>query len=299
MTLGHTVPEIDRVSVDADVMASFTTESEFTSVAVSLMVETAGYSCIAAGTLGEKTYWDRDLAAVGGAVVRQYKLLDAFLDQVCKHRDETAMIMARLIYETTVNIRFFLDSFSKSLVDSYVEHSLRHERKTRDKIQTNIAARSGVILPIEDRMLNSIGRAERAAGISLDDVDIRDKRPWGGKNLFEKAKAVGLSDAYSAFFGGTSHNVHGNWHDIYTNHLNWDETANSFTPKMAWRRPRPQMVTSLALVVAETLNIYFEFIGGDEVSGHFAPKLDDLQRRVFALVDGHEAYLARKKWPAV
>ncbi|MBB4257305.1 DUF5677 domain-containing protein [Bradyrhizobium sp. CIR3A] len=299
MSFGHSVPDIDRVPVDMGAMASFTKESEFTSIAVSLMVETAQYSCIAAGTLGKEASWDRDLAAVGGTVVRQYKLLDAFLDQICKHRDETAVLVARPIFETTVNIRFFIKHFSKPLIDSYVEQSLRHERKTRDKIQANIAARGGLVLPIEDRMLSSLERAERAAGIPLDDVKTSDKRPWGNKNLFEKAKDVGLSDAYSAFFGGPSHNVHGNWQEIYSNHLSWHEPTNSFTPNMKWRRPRPQMVTSLALVIAETLKLYFGFIGGDEISAHFSPKLDDLQDRVLALVAAHEAYLARKKWPAI
>ncbi|MDI3567110.1 DUF5677 domain-containing protein [Bradyrhizobium sp. Arg816] len=280
-------------------MASFAKESQFTSLAVSLMVETASYACIAAGTLGPQASWDRSMAAVGGTVVRQYKLLDAFLDQICKDRDETAVLIARPLFETTVNIRFFIKNFSADLIDSYVQKSLQHERKLRDKLKANILARSGVVLPIEDRMLNSIERAERVAGIPLDHVNPSDKRPWGNKNLFEKAKDVGLADAYSGFFGGPSHNIHGNWHEIYSNHLDWNEATNSFTPKMAWKRPRPQTVTSLALVVADTLKIYFEFIGGDELSSHFEPKLDDLQNRVFSLVDAHEAYLARKKWPAI
>ncbi|UQR60248.1 hypothetical protein LRP30_24845 [Bradyrhizobium sp. C-145] len=143
----HSVPEIDQVPVDSQVMASFTKESEFLSLAVSLMVEAASYSCKAAGTLGAETSWNRYFAALGGTVVRQYKLLDAFLDQICKYRDETAVLVARPIFETTVNIRFFIKRFSKPLIDSYVEQSLRHERKTRDNIQANIAAR-GIVLPI-------------------------------------------------------------------------------------------------------------------------------------------------------
>jgi hypothetical protein len=50
--LGHNVPEIERVEVDQAVIASFTTETDFTSLAVSLMVETASCCCVAAGTLG-------------------------------------------------------------------------------------------------------------------------------------------------------------------------------------------------------------------------------------------------------
>jgi hypothetical protein len=297
--LGHSVPEVERVELDKVKLSSATTETEFTAAAVSLMVETASYSCLAAGALGPKSTWDRDNAAIGGNVVRQYKLLDAFLDQICKDRDETAMIMARLVFETTVNIRFFVQHFSKPLVDSYVKLSLRHERKLRDNIQTSIRGRNGVVLPIEDRMLNSIERAEKAAGVSLDAIDLKDKRPWGEKNLFEKAKDVGLQNLYLAAFGGASHNVHGNWHEIYSNHLDWDEASNSFTPRLKWRHARPQIVTSLALVIIETLKIYFEFVGGDELSQYFDPKLDDLNNRVLDLVDAHEQYLSKKRWPAI
>jgi hypothetical protein len=70
------------------------------------------------------------------------------------------------------------------------------------------------MLPVEDRMLKSIRRAVSAAGVSLDDVDPTDGRPWGGKNAYEKTQDVGLGEAYLAAFGGGSQNVHGNWNEI-------------------------------------------------------------------------------------
>jgi hypothetical protein len=295
---GHTVPKIDRVEIDQATIASFTTEGDFTSLAVSLMVETASYCCIAVGTLGQTKIWDRDKAAVAGNMVRQYKLLDSFLDQVCKHREETGMIIGRLVFETTVNIRFLVKNFSKPLINSYIAHSLRHERKLRDRIRANIEARGGSILPIEDRMIRSIERAAEGAGISLDAIDPKDKRPWGGKNIFEKAKDVGLEALYLASFGGGSHSIHGNWQEIYANHLEWDGAA-AFTPKMKWRTPRPQMITSMALIINETVGIYFRFIGGDELSDRFDPLLDDLHNRLLDLVDAHEKHLSTKQWPHV
>jgi hypothetical protein len=297
--LGHSVPEVQRVEVGEAQTAAFKSEREFTSLAVSLLVETASYNCIAAGTLGKAKSWKRDIAAVGGNIVRQYKLLDAFIDQVCKDRDETAMIMARLVFETTVNARYLIKHFSPSLIDSYVRLSLRHERKVRDKILNNVQDRNGVFLPIEDRMLQSLDRAERASGIKLNSVDLKDKRPWGEKNIFEKARAVGLDKLYSAAFGGGSHSIHGNWQEVYSNHLEWNEATNDFTPKLNWRRPRPQLVTAIALAVNETIKSYFDFIGDGELNDHFHSKLDDLHDRVLDLVDAHEKYLANKRWPAV
>jgi Family of unknown function (DUF5677) len=297
VVLGHSVPNIKRVEVDPAALASFTKEGEFTSLAVSLMVETASYCCIAAGTLGPSKAWDRNKAAVAGNMVRQYKLLDAFLDQVCKHRDETGMILARLVFETTVNIRFLIKNFSPSLINSYVTHSLRHERKLRDSIRKNIEDRRGIIQPIEDRMLRSIERAAKVALVDLDQIDLKDKRPWGGKNTFDKTRDVGLEGFYLAAFGGGSHSIHGNWHEIYSNHLEWDEITNEFTPQLHWKRPRPQVITSFALVIAETVKLYFQFIGGDELSDYFDPLLDSLHDRVHDLVRAHENYLSAKAWP--
>jgi hypothetical protein len=297
--LGHTVPEVKRVEIDPAAIATFSRESEFTALAVDLMVETASYCCIAAGTLGARTSWDRDTAAVAGNMVRQYKLLDAFLDQVCKHRDETGMILARLVFETTVNIRFLIRNFTPSLIDSYIRHSLRHERRLRDRIRKAIDERGGVTLHIEDRMLRSIERAARAAFINLDEIDLKDKQPWGGKNIFEKARGVGLEKFYSAAFGGGSHSIHGNWQELYANHLEWEDGSNEFTPKLTWKMPRPQLVTSFAILINDTIKIFFQFIAGDEASNYFDPLLDDLHHRVLDLVDAHEKYLSKKTWPKI
>jgi hypothetical protein len=286
------------VNIDLATIGAFTSESDFTALAVSLMVETASYCCVAAGTLGPQATWDRDTAAVAGNMVRQYKLLDAFLDQVCKHREETAFIVGRLVFETTVNIRFLIKNFSKPLIDSYITHSLRHERRLLDTVRNNIRDRSGITLPIEDRMIQSIERAAKGAAIDIETIDMKDKRPWGGKNIYEKARDVGLEPLYLAAFGGGSHSIHGNWQEIYMNHLEWDG-ENAFTPRMHWRMPRPQLVTSMALVINETVKVYFNFIGQDELSEYFDPLLDDLQKRVLDLVHVHEKYLSRKIWPEI
>ena len=225
------LPEIERVAVDIEEISKFTQEDEFTELAVRLMIETASYVCVAACTMGTKPVWDRDRAAICGNMVRLYKLLHSVLDQTCQRRQETSFILSRLVFETLVNIRYMIKEFSSELIGSYVGYSFRHERKLRDVIQANINTRHGVILPIEDRMLKSINRSAAAAGILLDEVDLKQKGPWGGKNLFDKSEAVGLDEAYLAVFGGASHSVHGNWHEIYGNHLHWDENEG-FTPNL-------------------------------------------------------------------
>lgn len=289
---------IEPVAIDSDELAQFRTEDEYTSVAVALMIETASYCCLAAGTLGPSKVWDRNTAAVAGNVVRLYKLLDAFLDQVTKRREETAFVLARLAFETNVNVRYLARNFSPALIESYISYSLRHEKKLFETIQSNIKLRNGIIMPIEDRMIQSITRAASAAGIPLENIDLKDKRPWGGKNVFDKTKDVGLEALYLAMFGGASHGIHGNWQEIYANHLEWDG-AEAFTPKMKWRTPRPQMLTSMCLVTNETLEEYFRFIGGEEVGDYFGESLQNLQNRILTFVQSHENYLGGKKWPSI
>ncbi|PSH65785.1 hypothetical protein CU103_03965 [Phyllobacterium sophorae] len=256
------------------------------------------YVCVAASTLGDSPVWDRDRAAICGNMVRLYKLVHTVLDQTTQRRQEAAFIFARLVFETLVNIRYMIEHFEPQLIDEYVKYSLRHERKLRDRVLANIDARNGIMLPIEDRMLKSIERAATAAGVPLDDVDISQKGPWGGKNLFDKAEAVGLGGIYLGAFGGPSHGVHGNWHEIYSNHVEWDEESG-FTPKLDWHHPRPQVLFGLSTLIIETLAIYFSFMCGEQWEAIFGEPLSDLSHRATLASNAHEAYLAGKQWPEI
>ncbi|WP_255696590.1 DUF5677 domain-containing protein [Aurantimonas sp. HBX-1] len=161
------LPEIERTRVDADEMAAFEHEDDFTGLAVDLMIETGCWTCLAASTLGENQTWDRDRAAVCGNMVRLYKLIHTVLDQTTQKRQESAFIFARLVFETLVNIRYMVQNFHPKLIDEYVKYSLRHERKLRDRVLSNVAARNGIVLPIEDRILKSIDRSATAAQVIL------------------------------------------------------------------------------------------------------------------------------------
>jgi hypothetical protein len=202
------------------------------------------------------------------------------------------------IETTPPYIRYMIETFSPELIDSYIAYSFRHERKLLDVIQENIVARDGEALPIEDRVLKSINRSVAAAKIAIENINSTQKGAWGGKNLFEKAQVVGLESAYLAAFGGASHSVHGNWHEIYGNHLHWDE-KEGFTPNLNWHRPRPQVLFALSTLVIDTLGIYFDFMCGEQASELFGKPLEDLSARLLQVNDAHEAYLTNKKWPEI
>jgi hypothetical protein len=203
------IADITQVHVTAEKLSTFSSEEDFTGLSVDLLVEVGSFVRVAACiSPGDTRRWNRDQAIVAGNVVRLYKLISALLDQTSQRRRETTFIFARLAFEAIVNVRYLIEFSCPELFDSYIRHSLRHEKRLYDRIKSNIAARGGV-LPIERRMLASIERAARTSGMSLSDVSANKPKNWGNKNLFERAKAVGLDTAYPAAFGGGSHTVHG------------------------------------------------------------------------------------------
>ena len=231
-------------------------------------------------------------------MVRLYKLFSAVLDQTVQYRRETSFIFARLTFETIVTIRYLLQEYDPALIDRYVKHSLDHERRLIEVMNENIDARGGIIRPIEDRMRRSIDRMFRSSGVMIEELPQKKERDWGGKNLYQKAEAVGLADAYLGMFAGASQNVHGAWGDLYTHHLH---TAGDgrFTPDIEWGRPRPQLLYSLSLLSLETAEDFALFIGGQEVADYLVPHLADLRERLIAADQAHESYLSGKSWPEV
>jgi hypothetical protein len=183
-------PPIERVEVHPAAMARYTCEGDFVSLSFDLLREVASYACVAACILGPAPTWTRDQAAIGGNMVRLFKILSAFLDQTAQKRRETGETLARLAFETIVNVRFLVKNFHPATIDSYVRRALRHERQLRDKILSNIENRRGDVLPIERRMLNSIDRTARIAGISLETIDPGDKTHWAGKSIYQKANEL-------------------------------------------------------------------------------------------------------------
>jgi len=196
------------------------------------------------------------------------------------------------------SIKYLIRNFSSDLVEGYVLYSFRHERKLHDQIAKNIEARKGIIFPIEDRMLRSIERSAMAAEIQIDSSDGDDKiAVWRSKNLFERAEELGLDDVYLAAVGGGSHSVHGNWYDLYSHHLAYDERTKRFSPDLTWTRPRPQLLTSLTLITIRAVDHYFQFMTAAEIAADVRKRLQDLESRVNVFVQGHEAYLGGKNWP--
>lgn len=290
---GQEIPYIKRVEVSLEEISKFTDEEDFTKLSVDLMIEQGSWTCLVASLLpGKSRKWDRDQAILGGLLVRSYKLASALLDQTCQHRRETTFVLGRLAIECMINIQYLVSTNSKEVYQAYVIDSLRHEKKLMDRIETNITSRSGVILPIEARMLESIKKSFEKSGVAPSEVTKQAAKPWSDVDLYQRASAVGLGEAYLGLFGGPSHNVHGSWQDLLEYHLHHD--GEGFTPELAWHRPRPQVLYTLAKIGVATLVTYLEHFVGDDAEG-VVSELQDLWERIETANRAHEAFLSARQ----
>ena len=73
-----------------------------------------------------------------------------------------------------------------TVFDLYVAYSLRQEKRLHDKIHKHINANEGEMLPVQDRMLNSITKAVKASGLRLAALSV--SRPKTGRiKIFSNA----------------------------------------------------------------------------------------------------------------
>lgn len=288
------IGDIERTEIDEERLRSSESEEDFIELSVSLLIEAGSYVCVAGNLYpADRRKWNRDEAILGGHFVRLFKLIDGLLDQTCKHRRETSFVFARLAFECIVNVRYLISNASSELFHSYRSYSLQHERRLLTRIRENIDSRNGEQLPIERRMIASIERSFRVSGIEIDGNVEAKERNWGGANIFERAKAVGLADAYMAAFGGGSHSIHGNWQDLVEYHLE-DIEENAFLADFEWHSPRPQLLDAISLHAAEAVVDFAQFLSPNETET-MVDSLRDFQERVLVLSRSHEEFLSSAK----
>ena len=290
----NTLKDIKVCKIIESEIDLFTSEEDFMKLSVDIMVEVGQYICVAACILpGDRKAWSLHEAILGGHLVRLYKLFHAILDQTCKRRRETTIAFARMAFECIINLKYLLKNASPKLFKSYIQYSLKHENKLRTEIMNNIESRGGEVWHIERRMLNSIDRSFQISECSPEEIKSVKLKDWGGKNLFEKAKDVGLSEAYLAAIGGPSHSVHGNWQELIE--YNIEKNENGFVPIFEWHTPRPQLSNAVCyqcvIVTIEYLT-YLKYLGPEEID-KIIEKLRGLLSRVALLEELHERFLNR------
>jgi Family of unknown function (DUF5677) len=240
--------------VDEQSLLSATDEEPFSRESFEVLKELAQSVVLTAGvqrlnSQGQPRPLTRDEAILGGLMARCAKLHDGLLQSCTPQRMEHLNFFLRGVTETAVTLRYLLENGGPELFESFVRYSLRVDKQLFDQIKGNITDRGGVVLPIEDRLLEGIEKAFRVAGVDMGSIDAAD-RSSGWPNIYRRFEALGLKDSYVSMFGVQSHYVHGNWHDLYAHHLAVD-AEGGFQVEVRFGAIRPQPLLAAIVVLTD------------------------------------------------
>lgn len=164
-----------RTAVSIDSMREFADEEPFMVQSVNILEQTRKSTMLLASLIttdkeSKFELWDQRRTILAGLLIRSYKLIDAFLDQTCKKRQEIASILARCVFESTINLTFLLTFNEAQNFTSFATYSLKTEKRIISELNLKVQNR-GSILPIESRILESCASAIKDSGLSPDQID--------------------------------------------------------------------------------------------------------------------------------
>ena len=73
-----------------------------------------------------------------GNMARLSKLYDSFLLLICEKQSEAAMLIARAIVETSINLKYFTMKINDELCNKFVKSSLSYDKKLWEFVQEKI-----------------------------------------------------------------------------------------------------------------------------------------------------------------
>lgn len=262
----------------------------------------APYMEIAFYLLREATHWLTILAALKppsplkrndailrGLVVRVCKLLRLTLRELHSKETFQQLSVNRDAIESLATLVYLVgDDGSGARFDQYVMNSLIAERQLLQDIQKNVKARNSEAWPIEERMKRSIAATAIAAGI--DDVsNLPGRAKVGYPSAEERIKLLG-PNVYLGYRMG-SVETHGDWNDLYRNHLTFED--GEFSPNLSSYEIRPQVPIGLVRLTMMVMLENLDYLILDKgVAQYFRPLLKDLVRRASEVDDLHEHFLA-------
>ncbi len=210
--------------LDDDALARATSVEPFAREAVDALDELYQSTALVARVRridhdGQPRALSRNEAILAGQVVRLAKLHEGLLSHCSPPRMELFAFVLRGAIETAVNLRYLLERGSPEVFDAYVRDSLRLDKHFYERINEEVHARGGMVMPMEYGLLEGIERAFRAAGVELDDIDAQARPGWTKGGVRGRFKALGLESLYAPYFGAPSNYAHGAWQELYEHHL--------------------------------------------------------------------------------
>jgi len=178
---------------------------------------------------------------------------------------ETTSIIDRCIFESSVILSWLCRTNESDRFQRYTASGLKTEIEFKEQIQTNIEDRSGSSLPIEDRMLESIGRCIGDSGLNESEIKSTKKLP----DLASMIDAIGKSRlAYVVGQRLGSHHVHGTWVSLHLHYLERTDDG-SIAPRDHDVETHVNQYIYVPMVVLDALTAFVEFMvpNGNEKNG--------------------------------
>ncbi|MCG8914899.1 DUF5677 domain-containing protein [Actinokineospora sp. PR83] len=236
---------------------------------------------------------ERNLAVNRGMLVRLAKLTRLLVRDLAAKESFQQMAVNRSVLETVATLLYLLgDAGNGERYDQYIASGLIAERELLTTILENIEKRNGIALPIEMRMQRSIKKAAAAAGV--DDVSaIPGRGKIGYPSIEARIKLLG-DTVYDSYRQG-SVEVHGDWNDLYRNHLTYQDGV--YSPRLEDYETRPQLPLATSMLVISTVGQNVgKLLGSTDASfiAAFEEPLKDLGGRVVRLDRAHEALMQQQ-----
>lgn len=223
-----------------------------------------------------KKGYTREQAIIYGLLTRIMHLLLDARNIICARllTRELATFYQRAIFESIVNMLYLVKKNDDSY-RSFIYNGLKAEIEFEDTICNNIS--KGIFDNAEDSikeyqagLLDSIRRTYRLSGTSSEEIR---KFKQSFPSFRDRADFVGYGDAYYTF-KIESHAVHGDWVDLYENHLISDDGFRTFQPKFEEKESDIRQLNPLLQILYEALISFINNYVGHGIDNSIIEELE-------------------------
>ncbi|MDQ3403091.1 MAG: DUF5677 domain-containing protein [Actinomycetota bacterium] len=234
---------------------------------------------------------NRNQAILRGLTVRLSKLARLTVRELASKEVFQQLGLSRSVLETIATITYLLqDEGDGNRYDRYVMNSLVAERELLLNIQSNIAERGGESWDIEERMKRSIASTAKAGGVE-DVTSLPGRKQIGYPNAEARVRLLGES-AYGMYRMGSTE-IHGDWTDLYRNHLTYN--GSQFACRHDEYEVRPQVPLAIAgLIIRVVGGGLSQITGIPDASDFFGPYFRNLDDRIVRTDGLHERLLSEQ-----
>jgi hypothetical protein len=282
---GHLLEEYQP---DWQTLESSTSEAPFREAGFYLLRELAQFVAVVA-SLHPLVPLDRNRAIIRGLVVRLAKLLRLTVRELSSGECFQLLSIQRAVLEVLGTLKYLIDDDAAGArFDQFVMNGLIAERELLLAIAKNVKGREGAVLHIEERMRRSIKTTAEAAGIT-DVSALAGRQKIGWPTAERRVELLG-PDAYVAYRAASAE-THGDWADLFRNHLDYHD--GGFTPKLDETNIRPHLSLTPAVLVSDFLTAHANALIESEAVACLVLRLEDIRERAVRVTTMHESMLAR------